>query len=62
MKKKARMGRPPKPEGEKYVGILVRLHPDDLAELKATIPLEDRAEFMRSTIKEGVREWKENKR
>lgn len=47
---KPKRGRPPKPEGEKFEIVMLRMRPADAERLKALIPPDERAEFMRTAI------------
>lgn len=47
---KPKRGRPPKPAGEKFEIVMLRMRPADAERLKAAVPPDERAEFMRTAI------------
>ena len=51
---KPKRGRPPKPEGEKFEIVMLRMRPADAAWLKALVPPDERSEFMRNAILEAL--------
>lgn len=49
-------GRPPKPAGEKYQEMRIRMHPDERAEFEALVPPSMRAAFIRDAIRARLRQ------
>ncbi len=55
--RKRKPGRPPgqgKPPGEKFVAMVVRFPPEELAAFRAVIPAGDRSLFVRELIRRGL--------
>jgi hypothetical protein len=51
---KPKRGRPPKPEGEKFEIVMLRMPPADAARLKEKVAPDERAEFMRTAIRKAL--------